>query len=173
MKCKCGCGQELPPLSRTSLWRLKVGQDIGYIRGHHMRGLSNKQWKGGRIYTTEGYIIIRAPEHPNARKNGYILEHRYLMSQHLHRPLLKGEVIHHLNGNITDNRIENLILIQKGSHSSIHNSLEGHFKWRGDLPVKMCPNCGGLFIKARTHHMKVTYCSRKCWLTFYNKSRHA
>lgn len=38
------------------------------------------------------------------------LVHRQIMSQHLGRPLLKVESVHHLNGVRTDNRLENLEL---------------------------------------------------------------
>lgn len=58
----------------------------------------------------DGYVLVKQPEHPNAGKNGWILEHRMVMAEHLGRPLLEDETVHYKNGVKTDNRIENLEL---------------------------------------------------------------
>lgn len=63
--------------------------------------------------------IKRADGEGHIDKNGYkkininyvtYLEHRYVMEQHLGRPLTEHETVHHKNGNRSDNRIENLEL---------------------------------------------------------------
>ena len=89
-------------------------------------GSKNPHWKGGRIRDYFGYIKLLLtdddPFYCMANKNGYVLEHRYLVAKKLGRPLKKHEVVHHLNGIRDDNRTENLELIG-GKNATIKHTV--------------------------------------------------
>lgn len=56
-----------------------------------------------------GYVWISVPSLVTGKKHA-VMEHRFVMSRHLGRDLYAGETVHHINGDRSDNRIENLEL---------------------------------------------------------------
>src|SRR5262245_20006365 len=83
-------------------------------------GPKNPRWKGGRHKDSRGYIHIKMPSHPNARKSGYVFEHTLVMAEALGRPLEHHELIHHINRVKDDNRLENLRLMTNAEHMAHH-----------------------------------------------------
>lgn len=89
-----------------------------------MKGAANPAWKGGVMLSRgKGNYIgpryVRCPDEWKmmARKDGYIMEHRLVMAQWVGRPLLRTEVVNHINRNPRDNRRENLELYpSNGDH---------------------------------------------------------
>lgn len=104
-------------------YRYKKGQkptNSPFIKGTHLRE-ENYNWKGGRQLDKDGYVIIRNTNHPYHNKHGYVQEHRLIMEAHIGRYLLPEEVVHHINGIRSDNRIENLMLFScNGEHLKFH-----------------------------------------------------
>lgn len=104
-------------------------------------------WKGGRYLDKRGYIYIRI----SSRK--YMQEHRYVMEQHLGRPLGRSECVHHINGNKTDNNLSNLELTDWSKHTKHHwetgelqasHIKRGHAKCHSERPHHakgLCHHC--------------------------------
>ena len=79
--------------------------------------------------------------HPIINKNGYltlairgkkVYVHRMVMEEYLGRKLNPSEHVHHINGDKTDNRIENLELISSAEHLRKHAIARG---FRGQIGV--------------------------------------
>ena len=67
-----------------------------------------------------GYVTTYCPCHPRAHSDGYVMLHTVLMERHIGRYLENDEVVHHINHDRADNRIENLMLMKKKDHMSMH-----------------------------------------------------
>lgn len=78
----------------------------------HQSGENNPAWKGGRMADKHGYILVHRPEHPEANRHGYVREHRLVMEEKLGRPLLREEVVHHLDDDTGNNHPDNLHLYE-------------------------------------------------------------
>lgn len=79
-------------------------------------GEKNGNWRNAsRVVTNRGYAKIKAHEHPRRDRDGYVLEHIVVVEKEIGRFLYEGEVVHHIDGNKTNNDIKNLKLYE--SHS--------------------------------------------------------
>lgn len=97
-------------------------------------------WKIKKVISKGDYNYALVPEHPNCTKNGYVLLHRVLIENHLGRVLKHNEVVHHINHNKKDNRIENLEVLSCGEHCRVHA-----FKKGRKMVTLRCPVCGKIF----------------------------
>lgn len=78
-------------------------------------------WKGGVQKTKQGYVRRLVKGHHRADSSGYVLEHILVWEQATGIRVPEGCCIHHLNGNKSDNRIENLCMMTHGAHTAMHH----------------------------------------------------
>lgn len=108
--------------NRLGIRQSRVSNYLRSIGVYSPSPIGRKNWKGGRTSrAANGYMLkLIAPDHPFRAMAGtspYVLEHRLVMAESLGRPLEKWETVHHINGDRSDNRIENLQLRQ-GKHGN-------------------------------------------------------
>ncbi len=79
--------------------------------------------ENGRYIDNYGYMQVRVNPDDfffSMVKSGcYVLEHRLVMAKHLNRSLQSWEIVHHINGNRADNRIENLKIMSDIGHKQL------------------------------------------------------
>lgn len=84
------------------------------------RKRSDYEFGGHEKKRHDGYICVYAPDHPHARADGYVMKHTLVIEREIGRYLEKDEVVHHINHIRDDNRLENLRLMNKSEHMSMH-----------------------------------------------------
>lgn len=119
-------------------------------------------WNIEKIIRKGDYNYCKVINHPHATKHGYVLHHRIVMENHLNRILDASEIVHHKNGNKTDNDVNNLEVYTNSEHTRMHKLQQG------ELYANLkCPWCSKLFTKPYRNTKQVkktlfTCCSRSC-----------
>jgi ferredoxin-like protein FixX len=108
----------------------------------HQCGENASAWKGGRTqWGEDGYVSITVA--PKVHQS----EHRLVMEQHLGRKLRSDEVVHHINHDKQDNRIENLQVMSRSEHGKLHPGIP---LTRWSRKYDACVECGTTKVRHHT-----------------------
>lgn len=91
--------------------------------GHTAKGSGHARWKAGSRQGSTGHVKVRVGKgHPLADPNGWAYEHIVVWVAAGNARPGKGQVLHHINEDKTDNRIGNLQLMTRAEHNRLHNA---------------------------------------------------
>lgn len=101
-------------------------------------------WKGGRSVASNGYVLVRVgKDHHLADVRGYAYEHRLVAERMLGRRLRDGEIPHHISGVKTDNRPENIEVVESAvAHRVRHRSQHSRLQMPHEPNVVVACECG-------------------------------
>lgn len=122
--------------------------------------------------TINDYIVVKIPDHQKAMHDGYVYEHVIVAEKMLGRPLREDEDVHHIDFNVQNNLVENLLVMNHGQHRKFHNyinryglrglfeatALKGHH-------VRKCKFCDDYLGK------KTVFCNKECQEAYWQQKR--
>lgn len=112
---RCDCGVSKPMRKANTV----NGRALSC--GCSKKGSGNGRWKGGEITDGHGRVLIYSPDHPNPSYCGtHVYRYRLVMEKHIGRFLTSQEIVHHINRDHSDDRIENLELMSQSEHMKLH-----------------------------------------------------
>jgi endogenous inhibitor of DNA gyrase (YacG/DUF329 family) len=76
------------------------------------------------VVVRNGVCMLLMPSHPRATKDGYYVEHRYIVEMRLGRYLERDEFVRHINGDKGDNRAENLRVVRRTARRLAEHAAE-------------------------------------------------
>lgn len=129
--------------------------------------------RAGRYKNGDGYVMLYEENHPFSDKQGYVREHRLVMEYYLSKSLgvkiilHPRLVVHHVNKIRHDNRIDNLELMLKGNHQSIHASL-----YKKDMSTRKCMECDSNNGNPQWHKKSSNnFLCTKCYQKHYRETK--
>jgi hypothetical protein len=131
--CMCGCGQITSISPKNDVHR-------GFVRGEHVRFIQNHHLRLANPAKRSSPSNPRNPWFNKSQGRWYILRRdgrpeawaRVILATKLKRDIGDDEDAHHINGDTTDDRPENLMALLRSDHARLH--------YKGIPRTKKSPN---------------------------------
>ena len=111
-------------------------------------------------YRAGGEVHVLGAVVSNGR---WVRRHRAVMEELLGVKLSEGVVVHHIDGNVKNNSVDNLAVVTRGGHGRLHCVMEGR-RLHERRAVHPCPVCRREVRDREDNGQRRTYCSRECYL---------
>jgi len=90
--------------------------------GCYDKAEKSKNWKGGKIKTNKGYVLILMPNHPFCWQRGYIRRSHLIVEKQIGRYLKPEEVVHHIGEKDDDRPCKLMAFINDNVHKAFHKN---------------------------------------------------
>lgn len=131
---------------------LQKGKDGRYVRTR--KEWTPKNWDNG-YKDSRGRVRVYFPRGSKSWSSGYTFRYNAVWEWY-RGSIPTGKEVHHKDGDILNDKLENLILLTHEQHAHHHNRK----LWR----TFICTQCGQFFQKDGTHGARgYKFCSQKCY----------
>lgn len=107
------------------------------------KGPESPAWRGGRYVSPQDGVMIYQPDHPRARKNGYVPEHVVIVEAALGHSLDRRHPVHHVDEDNTNNVPPNLVACEDQAYHMILHQRQRALDACGDPSADRCSYCKG------------------------------
>lgn len=109
-------------------------------RGAALRREKHHNFRGGREVLKTGYVRLRDRTNPRAYRNR-LFEHIVVAEAALGHALPPKAVVHHVDGNKSNNSPSNLVICQDHAYHMLLHARARRLKEFGSLEVRRCKTC--------------------------------
>ncbi len=151
---------------------IDAGSVTGIVRRTFPKGPGAYAWRGGRKVTPGGYVYLYTRGHH--RGGGiYAAEHILVVERAIQKELRTTAVVHHINGQRTDNRNENLVACHDSAYHMLIEARTRSYRATGRPDSVKCWVCGeygaDVLKKARHNTLRRAGYHRTCEVEYQRR----
>lgn len=131
----------------------------GTFTRYYTKKWDGSEWNEGKLQN-RGYFYVYRPDHPNRSPMGMVRRHHIVWWLETGEVIQPGEALHHIDGDKTNDKLDNLQKMSHGDHTRLHSS-------KPEIECT-CNICGDIFYtpQFRINQGRGKVCSQECWQSF-------